>query len=602
MKIKVCGITRAEDARLASELGAWAVGFIFYKESPRYIPPAKARAIIASLPAAIHKVGVFVNASAQEIAKAREESGIDCVQLHGEETPELVADIRGTVFKAVRPRAASDLDRLPDFKTVSAFLIDTYSDGARGGTGKVADWSLARTAKKYGTVILAGGLTPENIAEAIREVGPDMVDVSSGLEEKPGVKSAEKMRRFFANAVEAAAPDVNGRFGKYGGRYVPETLVEPLRELTDAYLRAREDRAFQAELAGYLKHYVGRPTPLTFAARLTERLGGAKIYLKREDLAHTGAHKINNALGQALLAKRMGKRRIIAETGAGQHGVASATVAALLGLECTVYMGSVDMERQALNVFRMRLLGSDVRAVDAGTKTLKDAISEAMRDWVTNVGTSYYLLGSALGPHPYPMMVRDFQSVIGIEARQQILEAENRLPDELIACVGGGSNAIGLFHPFIGDTGVAMTGVEAGGLGIASGHHAARFAEDGRSAPGVLHGTFTHLLQDAAGQVMETHSISAGLDYAAVGPEHAWLRDLGRARYTSATDEEALEAFKLLAETEGILPALESSHAIAYVLKRVSQMRKDQVVVVNLSGRGDKDVDQIRHRFEGKKP
>ncbi len=386
-------------------------------------------------------------------------------------------------------------------------------------------------------------------------------------------------------------PDASGRFGKYGGRYVPETLVEPLCELTDAYAKFREDKAFQAELAGYLKHYVGRPTPLTFAARLTERVGGAKIYLKREDLAHTGAHKINNALGQALLAKKMGKARLIAETGAGQHGVATATVAALLGMKCTVYMGSVDMERQALNVFRMRLLGAEVRAVEAGTKTLKDAISEAMRDWVTNVGTSYYLLGSALGPHPYPMMVRDFQSVIGIEAREQILAREGKLPDELIACVGGGSNAIGLFHAFLGDEGVAMTGVEAGGLGVVTGKHAARF-EGG--FPGVLHGTFTHLLQDSAGQVLETHSVSAGLDYAAVGPEHALLNDLGRASYTSVTDDEALAAFRTLAETEGILPALESSHAIAFVLKRAAELPKEAAVIVNLSGRGDKDVDQIR--------
>lgn len=382
-------------------------------------------------------------------------------------------------------------------------------------------------------------------------------------------------------------PDSRGWFGRYGGRFLPETLMTPVLEIEAAYLKARDDAAFQAELAQLLRDFVGRPTPLTFAARLTEKLKGAKIYLKREDLAHTGAHKINNSLGQALLVKRLGKTRIVAETGAGQHGVATATVCALLGLECVVYMGAVDMERQAPNVGRMRLLGADVRAVRTGTQTLKDAISEAMRDWIANVGTTHYLLGSALGPHPYPMMVRDFQTVIGIEARKQILLQEKRLPTELIACVGGGSNAIGLFHPFLNDKDVQMTGVEAGGEGIASGRHAARFAD---FKMGVFHGTMTTLLQDAQGQIRETHSISAGLDYQAVGPEHAQLAEEKRARYVSATDAEALMAFDVLASTEGILPALESSHAIAYALKRAPQLSRDDVLLVNLSGRGDKDL------------
>ena len=383
------------------------------------------------------------------------------------------------------------------------------------------------------------------------------------------------------------------KFGPYGGQFVPETLMPALAELERVYIEARADPAFMAEFERLLADYVGRPTPLTFAARLTEKLGGARIYLKREDLAHTGAHKINNALGQALLVKRMGKQRIVAETGAGQHGVASATVAALLGLQCVVYMGTVDIARQQMNVFRMKLLGAEVRPVAAGSQTLKDAINEAIRDWVTNVRDTHYLLGSALGPHPYPTMVRDFQSVIGIEARAQILKAEGRLPDTCVACVGGGSNAIGLFTGFRADEDVALIGVEAGGNGIASGRHAARFADPVKGRLGVIHGTRTYVLQDADGQIADTHSVSAGLDYAAVGPEHAFLRDTERAFYTSATDAEALAAFKLLCETEGIIPALESSHAVAEAVRLAPTMRKDQVLLVNLSGRGDKDLDTV---------
>jgi len=390
--------------------------------------------------------------------------------------------------------------------------------------------------------------------------------------------------------TSTALPDARGRFGIYGGRYVPETLMPALLELEQEYAKARKDARFQAEFAYYLKQYVGRPTQLYYAERLTKRLGGAKIYLKREDLCHTGAHKINNAIGQGLLAKRMKKPRIIAETGAGQHGVATATVAAMFGLQCEIYMGTEDMQRQALNVFRMRLLGSTVTAVDAGSRTLKDAISEAMRDWTTNIDTTHYVLGSALGAHPYPMMVRDFQSIIGREARKQILSAEGRLPDCLIACVGGGSNSIGLFHAFLGDKKVKMIGVEAAGLGVASGKHAARFA-GGRL--GVLQGTMTYLLQDDDGQISLTHSVSAGLDYAAVGPEHSYLRETGRATYTSATDEEALAAFDLLAREEGIVPALESAHAIAHIVKLAPTMKRSQILLVNLSGRGDKDVQQV---------
>ncbi len=402
------------------------------------------------------------------------------------------------------------------------------------------------------------------------------------------------------NAVPAidVLPDARGYYGDYGGRYVPETLVTPLEELTAAYRAATADPTFQAELARLLETYAGRPTPLYLARRLTGHAGGARIYLKREDLAHTGAHKINNALGQGLLARWMGKRRAVAETGAGQHGVATATVCALLGLECTVYMGEADMARQAPNVERMRLLGAEVRPVDAGSRTLKDAINEALRDWAASYEHTHYLLGSALGPHPYPLIVRDLQACIGREARAAILVQEGRLPDALVACVGGGSNAIGLFHAFRDDP-VDLIGVEAGGEGIESGHHAARFADPARGRLGVLHGTRSYLLQDEQGQVAETHSISAGLDYAAVGPEHAYLRALGRARYTYATDAEALAAFQLLACLEGIIPALESAHAVAEAVKVARSLGSDGLLIANLSGRGDKDLAHVSQLLGG---
>ncbi len=386
-----------------------------------------------------------------------------------------------------------------------------------------------------------------------------------------------------------------GRFGPWGGRYVPETLMAALEELEREYERAKKDPRFKARLDELLKTYAGRPTPLFFARRLSEQLGGAKIYLKREDLLHTGAHKINNCIGQGLLVERMGKHRVVAETGAGQHGVATATVCALLGFECVVYMGTEDMRRQELNVFRMRLLGAEVRGVDSGSCTLKDAINEAMRDWVTNVRTTHYLLGSVLGAHPYPTMVRDFHKVIGREARAQIMKAENKLPAMIIACVGGGSNAIGIFHEFIGDKKVKLVGVEAGGRSENLGDHAARFRG---GSPGVLQGTYSYVLQDEAGQIALTHSVSAGLDYPSIGPEHAWLADSGRAEYVAASDCEALDACKLLAQTEGIIPALESAHAVAEVIKRAAQMKKSEVVIVNISGRGDKDVGILREKLD----
>ncbi len=398
------------------------------------------------------------------------------------------------------------------------------------------------------------------------------------------------------SSIKRSEPDEHGHWGKFGGRYVPETLVAPLDELTNEFTRAREDANFWSELHQLLRDYCGRPTPLFHARRLTAHAGGAKIYLKREDLLHTGAHKINNAVGQALLARRMGKHRVIAETGAGQHGVATATVCALFGLRCVIYMGAEDVRRQALNVFRMRLLGAEVITVNAGTRTLKDAINEALRDWVTNVHDTYYLLGSALGPHPYPLMVREFQSVIGRETREQVLSVAGKLPRALIACVGGGSNAIGLFHPFIADAEVRLIGVEAGGLGDSLGKHAARFHSgmaSGGGQIGVLQGTMSYVLQDTSGQIATTHSISAGLDYSAIGPEHAFLYDNGRAEYVRASDAEALEGFQLCAKLEGIIPALESSHALLPAIRVARELRRDDSVIVNLSGRGDKDVQLV---------
>ena len=393
-----------------------------------------------------------------------------------------------------------------------------------------------------------------------------------------------------ANKAPYRQPAAGGRFGPYGGRFVAETLMHALDQLTTLYESLRDDAAFQSELAHDLASYVGRPTPLYYAARLTAKLGGARIYLKREDLNHTGAHKINNTVGQALLAKRMGKPRVIAETGAGQHGVATAAVAARIGLECRVYMGSEDIKRQSANVYRMKMLGAQVVPVESGSKTLKDAMNEAMRDWVTNVDTTHYIIGSVAGPHPYPMMVRDFQAVIGREAREQCLRVEGRLPDLLVACIGGGSNAMGLFYPFVDDEGVDMVGVEAAGLGLATARHAAPL---NAGTPGVLHGQHTYLMQDEDGQIMQTHSISAGLDYPGVGPEHSYWKDIARARYTAVTDKQALEAFRLLNRTEGILPALESSHAVAWLAQEAPRMSADQIVIVNLSGRGDKDINTV---------
>ncbi len=594
MFVKICGITRAEDATLAVELGASAVGFVFWPGSPRFVEPARARAIVRQLPPFVAAVGVFVDQRLDHVTAVVEQVGLTAVQLHGDERPEDASRLGVRVIKAVAGRAAiAESERWPASLMP---LVDAAAPSRRGGTGRLADWTAAAQLAARRPTALAGGLTAENVELAIRTVRPAAIDVSSGVESAPGVKDPVRMRTFFA-AVHRALhrslpafgrrdPDERGYYGAFGGRFVPETLVAPVEALERGYCEARRDPEFASAFANLLATYVGRPTPLTEAVRLG-RDSGARVFLKREDLTHTGAHKINNAIGQALLAQRMGKSRVIAETGAGQHGVAAATACALLGLSCEVYMGAEDMARQAPNVTRMEWLGARVRRVDGGARTLKDAINEAMRDWVANVGDTYYLLGSALGPHPYPLMVREFQAVIGFEARRQVLEQAGRLPDAVVACVGGGSNAIGVFDAFIDDPGVRLVGVEAGGIDLSPGRHAARFA-GGR--PGVLQGTRTFILQDADGNVEATHSVSAGMDYAAVGPEHAWLRERGRTEYTLATDDEAREAFKDLARLEGIIPALESAHAVAAAQRVARDAGAGGVVLVNLSGRGDKDL------------
>lgn len=630
--VKICGITSSRDAAMAIEAGADMLGLIFYSPSPRSVTAEQGRGIVEQVRrtgGGFQAVGVFVDEELEVVRRIARACHLDAVQLHGEEPPEAVDVLREDgldVFKVVRVRDEGSLETMGYYRP-TAYLLETYVPDRHGGTGKTFDWTLAAGAKAYGPILLAGGLTPDNVARAVDAVDPWGVDVASGVESAPGRKDGRKVRQFVSAAKGAGGglgierpgvtrglqpaqggrrrdralddqgtlrhlPDERGYFGGFGGKFVPETLMPALQELEKAYGEAQADASFHRELQRLLADYVGRPTPLTLASRLTTLCGGAAIYLKREDLAHTGAHKINNTLGQGLLAQRMGKRRLVAETGAGQHGVATATAAALLDMDCVVYMGTEDVRRQAPNVARMELLGAEVRPVDAGSCTLKDAINEAIRDWVTNVGDSHYLLGSVLGPHPYPLMVRNFQAVIGYEARRQILVQRRRLPDVLVACVGGGSNAMGLFHAFRDDP-VELVGVEAGGLGIDSGRHAARFGDPRRGRLGVLHGTRTFVLQDGDGQIQPTHSISAGLDYPAVGPEHSYLRDLQRAEYSFATDEETLRAFELLCRLEGIIPALESAHAVAEAIKRAPGMDSEQIILVNLSGRGDKDLETV---------
>ena len=586
--VKICGLTDVGDAEAALDAGADALGLNFVPGSPRRLELAAARAIGAAAAGRAVRVGVFQDAPRAEVERIANEIPLDVVQLHGTEAPDYAAALPFPVLKVLAGDASAEREagRYPGLE----LLLD-HPKG--GGSGTTWDFALARGLVAAGRrVWIGGGLGPDNVAAAIRAASPYGVDASSSLESAPGRKDRAKVAAFIAAARGAATvrarPDAAGRFGRFGGRYVPETLVPAVEELAAAWDVLREDASFWRELAGERGAYVGRPTPLYLAARASAELG-IKVYLKREDLAHTGSHKINNAIGQALIARRMGKRRVIAETGAGQHGVATATACARYGLDCEVYMGEEDTRRQALNVFRMELLGAQVHPVKSGSRTLKDAMNEALRDWATNVRTTYYLIGSTAGPHPYPLLVRELQSVIGQEAREQVQAAEGKLPDLLVACVGGGSNALGLFAPFYGDTAVRMLGAEAGGEGPGSGKQGASLTE---GSPGALHGSFSYVLQDDEGQIFEAHSISAGLDYPGIGPEHSHLWASGRARYVSVTDSEVVEAFQLLSRTEGIIPALEPAHALAWVVREAEAL-SGQTVLINLSGRGDKDVAQM---------
>jgi tryptophan synthase beta subunit len=588
--VKICGLTNLADAEAALNAGADALGMVFAPDSPRRAELGAAREISALAAGRAVRVGVFRDAARADVERIASEVPLDVVQLHGKESPEYAAGLSFPVMKALAGDASAEREatRFPGIE----LLLDHPSGG---GSGKTWDFQIARALTGRGRrVWIGGGLDPTNVAAALREASPYGVDASSSLESAPGRKDRAKLVAFIA-AVRAAEPlrarpDAGGRFGRFGGRYVPETLVPAVQELASVWDVLRDDEAFWKELALERGAYAGRPTPLYFAARASEELG-VRVWLKREDLAHTGSHKINNAIGQALIARRMGKRRVIAETGAGQHGVAAATACARYGLDCEVYMGEEDTRRQALNVFRMELLGAQVHTVKSGSRTLKDAMNEALRDWATNVRTTYYLIGSTAGPHPYPMLVRDLQSVIGQEVRAQITAAEGRLPDLLIACVGGGSNALGLFAPFYADTSVRMVGAEAGGAGVGVGAHGAALSA---GSPGALHGSFSYVLQDDEGQIFEAHSISAGLDYPGVGPEHSFFKDSNRAEYVPVTDREALDAFVWLARTEGIIPAFESAHAVAELRRLAPSLARGAIVVLNLSGRGDKDAAEAK--------
>ena len=609
--VKVCGLTRRSDVDAAVAAGAHALGFVFWPGSPRAVTPEHVATLTVEVPAQVWKVGVFVDATPDVVAHAVATAGLTAVQLHGQEDVQQFLHLGVRVIKAAAPRSREDVHAVCALPADVLVLIDAHDPVHHGGTGRTADWATAAQVAAVRPILLAGGLAASNVTAAINAVHPWGIDVSSGLETSPGIKDPVRIQDLMSTfphlpisssphlesphlengpSFGRRDPDARGYFGEFGGRFIPETLVAPVEELTSAYFAARKDPAFLAELHGLLQNFVGRPTPLYEATHLAGD-SGVRLFIKREDLAHTGAHKINNAVGQVLLARHMGKTRVVAETGAGQHGVATATACALLGLECVVYMGADDIARQALNVFRMRVLGATVTSVDGGSRTLKDAINEAMRDWVANVSTTAYVLGSVLGPHPYPLMVREFQSVIGAEARAQVLRQTGRLPDAIVACVGGGSNAMGIFDAFVADASVRLIGVEAGGRGITDGEHAARFAG---GVAGVLHGTRSLLLQDGHGNILPTHSVSAGLDYPSVGPEHAWLATTGRTEYVWVDDAAALRGFTWLARNEGLLPALESSHAAAWLQAHLSEWSPGAIVILNLSGRGDKDVETVR--------
>ena len=590
--IKLCGLTREEDIKNANELKPEYVGFVFYNKSRRSVTKAQAKKLKSLLNPEIKAVGVFVDADTSEVEELFEENIIDVAQLHGNEDENYIKELMDNNIPVIKTFKANSPEEIIKAEKSSADMI--MFDAGNGEGVQIKDLKLLTYIDR--PFILAGGLNQENVVSAIEITKPYGVDVSTGIETDK-LKDGYKMKQF----VKAVREDKQmtgskGRFGVHGGQYIPETLMNAVIELEEAYNHYKDDPEFNRELTDLLNNYAGRPSLLYYAKKMTEDLGGAKIYLKREDLNHTGSHKINNVLGQALLAKKMGKTRLIAETGAGQHGVATATAAALLGMECVVFMGKEDTERQALNVYRMRLLGAEVIPVTSGTATLKDAVSEAMREWTTRIDDTHYCLGSVMGPHPFPTIVRDFQAVISKESRAQILEAEGKLPEAVIACVGGGSNAIGSFYHYINDEGVRLIGCEAAGRGIDTFETAAT-VNTGKI--GIFHGMKSYFCQDEYGQIAPVYSISAGLDYPGVGPEHAYLHDIGRAEYVPVTDDEAVDAFEYIAKTEGIIAAIESSHAIAYAKKLAPTMKKDQVIIVTVSGRGDKDCAAIaRYRGE----
>ena len=593
-KIKICGLSRECDIDYVNQAQPDYAGFILrYPKSRRNVRAAQAAALRAGLKPGIRAVGVFVDQPLETVLQDAEATGLDVIQLHGQENDAYIRALREQtglpIWKAFRVVTEEDLT------AARASAADLILLDSGCGTGKPFDWALlAGFDRPY---FLAGGLTPETIPEALRRLSPLGVDLSSGVE-TGGCKDEQKISAAVhaAHSTDRGETMQNGRFGIHGGQYIPETLMNAVLELEEAYNNYKDDPDFNRELTELFNEYAGRPSLLYYAKRMSEDLGGAKIYLKREDLNHTGAHKINNVLGQVLLAKRMGKTRVIAETGAGQHGVATATAAALMGMECVVYMGREDTIRQALNVYRMRLLGAEVRPVDSGTGTLKDAVSETFREWTSRIADTHYVLGSVMGPHPFPTIVRDFQAVISKEIKQQMLEKEGKLPDVVMACVGGGSNAIGAFYHFIGEPSVRLIGCEAAGRGVDTFETAATIAT-GRL--GIFHGMKSYFCQDEFGQIAPVYSISAGLDYPGIGPEHAWLHDTGRAEYVPITDEEAVCAFEYLSRTEGIIPAIESAHAVAHAMKLAPDMGKDQTIVINISGRGDKDCAAIaRYRGE----
>lgn len=603
IKLKFCGITNEADYIKAMTFYPDYVGFIF-TDSKRIVSPENVASWIEKHSNGITKhSGVFVNATEDEMIDTALNANIDIIQAHGTEEMNVLRQVKKRtkkqIFKTIH-HADNGVKLMEDYEDVAdGFVIDTLSPAGWGGTGKTFDWRSVpvyeQEAKRQGKdCLIAGGVTPDNMLELITH-GATGIDVSSGTE-TDGVKDERKLRSMMNTAKgKYNAPDSFGRYGEFGGKYVPETLMYALEELESAFLDAKDDPVFQEKLTRELEHFSGRPTALTYAPQLTERYGGAKIYLKREDLNHTGAHKINNALAQGLLAMRMGKKEIIAETGAGQHGVATATMAARFGLKCKVFMGKEDIRRQELNVFRMKLLGAEVIEVTSGGHTLKDATNEAIRHWVAHVNDTFYVIGSVVGPHPYPMMVRDFQRIIGDESKEQMLKETGKLPEEIVACVGGGSNAMGMFYPFLDDD-VRLTGTEAAGKGVETPEHAATLSK-GRK--GVLHGSLSYLIQDLDGNITEPYSISAGLDYPGIGPEHAHLRDTKRVTYVPVTDDEAMDALKDLAVLEGILPAIETAHALAYVKQQAPKMEKNQVILVCLSGRGDKDVHTLQAEMEG---